>query len=85
MRAVVSEEQLQRYAELVVRVGANVAPGQLVAVRGFAEHAPLMRAIAREAYIAGARYVDPYYIDDQFRHALIELGPEESGRGRPRG
>jgi aminopeptidase len=74
---------LQRYAELVVRVGANVAPGQLVAVRGFAEHAPLMRAIAREAYAAGARYVDPYYIDDHFRHALIELGPEDSWTWTP--
>ncbi len=83
MRAVVSEEQLQRYAELVVRVGANVAPGQLVAVRGFAEHAPLMRAIAREAYVAGARYVDPYYVDDHFRHALIELGPEDSWTSTP--
>jgi aminopeptidase len=74
---------LQRYAELVVRVGANVAPGQLVAVRGFPEHAPLMRAIAREAYVAGVRYVDPYYIDDHFRHALIELGPEDAWTWTP--
>jgi aminopeptidase len=83
VRAVDSGQTLQRYAELVVRVGANVAPGQLVAVRGFAEHAPLMRAIAREAYAAGARYVDPYYIDDHFRHALIELGPEDSWTWTP--
>ena len=42
-----------------------------------------MRAIAREAYVAGARYVDPYYIDDAFRHALIELGPEETWTWTP--
>jgi aminopeptidase len=81
--AVVPEEALQRYAALVVQVGANVAPGQLVAVRGFAEHAPLMRAIAREAYTAGARYVDPYYVDDHFRHALIELGVEDAWTWTP--
>jgi aminopeptidase len=73
-----STERIDRYAELVVRVGANVAPGQLVVVRGFPEHAELMRAIARAAYDAGARYVDPYYVDDHFRHALIERGPEDS-------
>jgi aminopeptidase len=83
VRAVVPEERLQRYAELVVQVGANVAPGQLVAVRGMAEHAPLMRAIARASYAAGARYVDPYYTDDSFRHSLIELGPEDAWTWTP--
>ncbi|MDQ5821029.1 MAG: aminopeptidase [Actinomycetota bacterium] len=76
-------DRLQRYAELIVKIGANIAPGQLVAVRGLPEHAPLMREIAREAYVAGARYVDPYYIDGHFRHALIESGPEEAWTWTP--
>jgi leucyl aminopeptidase (aminopeptidase T) len=42
-----------------VRVGANVAPGQLVHVNGGAvEHAPLVRALTRAAYAAGASNVD---------------------------
>src|SRR5829696_1765130 len=49
-------EDLQaRYAELVVRVGVNVQPGQEVLIRGLVEHAPVARAIARQAYLAGAR------------------------------
>jgi aminopeptidase len=70
--------RLERYAELAVRVGANVAPGQLVEVYGLVEHAPLVRAIARAAYEAGARYVDVLYTDNHIRRALIELAPEES-------
>ena len=45
-----------RYAELAVRVGANVQPGQLVDVLARVEHAPVARAVAREAYKAGASY-----------------------------
>jgi aminopeptidase len=59
-------------------VGANVQPGQLVVVTGTVEHAPLMREIAREAYRAGARLVEPYYQDRRFTRAHIELGPEDS-------
>ena len=70
--------RLERYADLAVRVGANVAPGQLVELYGLVEHAPLVRALARAAYGAGARYVDVLYTDNHVRRALIELAPEES-------
>jgi aminopeptidase len=72
------DQRLQRYAELAIQVGANVAPGQLVAVGGLVEHAPLVREIVRAAYAAGARYVDVGYGDNHVRRALIELGPEEA-------
>ena len=72
------QERLRRYAELTVSVGANVQPGQLVVITGIVEHAPLMREIARAAYRAGARLVEPYYQDRHFTRALIELGPESS-------
>jgi aminopeptidase len=72
------QDRLTRYARLTVSVGANVQPGQLVVVTGTVEHAPLMREIAREAYRAGARLVEPYYQDRRITRAQIELGPEES-------
>ena len=72
------DERLRQYAELVVRVGANVAEGQLVGVSGEVEHAPLVRAVARAAYEAGARYVDATYADAHVRHAMIERAPEET-------
>jgi aminopeptidase len=65
-------------AELAVRVGANVQPGQLVVVYGLVEQAPLAREIARAAYRSGARIVEPFFVDRHFTRALVELGPEES-------
>jgi aminopeptidase len=62
----------ERYAELVVRVGANVQPGQLVDVLAGLEHVAIVREVARAAYRAGARYVDVRYVDPHVRRALIE-------------
>ena len=72
------QERLQRYAELAVSVGANVAAGQLVAVGGLISHAPLVRAITRAAYAAGASYVDVRYHDNHVHRALIEMAPDEA-------
>jgi aminopeptidase len=73
------DERLARYAELAVRVGANVAPGQtaFVTSRTIA-HAPLVRALARAAYAAGAGYVDVLYVDQHVRRAMIELAPDQT-------
>jgi aminopeptidase len=74
---VTSEERLQRYAELAVRVGANVQPGQDVVVTCLVEHAQIARAMTHEAYRAGAKHVIVLYSDLHVRRASIELGPEE--------
>jgi aminopeptidase len=66
-----------KYAELVVRVGANVQPGQLVDVMARVEHAAVARAVTRAAYRAGAAYVDVYYTDQHIRRALIEGAADE--------
>ena len=42
------------------------------------EHKDIARAVARAAYRAGARHVQPLYTDLHFRRAAVELGPEES-------
>ena len=70
--------RLERYAELAVRVGANVQPGQTVFLLSEIEHAPLARALTRAAYAAGARYVDVRYRDQHVKRALIELGPDSA-------
>jgi aminopeptidase len=66
-----------RYAELAVRVGANVQAGQLVEVIGRVEHADVIRAVTRAAYAAGARYVDVLYSDQHVRRAMIESAPDD--------
>ncbi len=73
-----AQTRLERYADLAVRVGANVEEGQLVTVGGLVEHAELIRAVTRAAYAAGARYVDAFYLDQHVRRAMIECGPEET-------
>src|SRR3954471_4553490 len=72
------QQLIDSYARLLVRIGANVQPGQLVQVAAQTEHAALVRTIAREAYEAGARYVDVFYAEPYARRALIELGPDDS-------
>jgi aminopeptidase len=72
------DERLERYAELVVRVGANVQPGQEVFLLADVGHHELARALARQAYRAGAAYVHARYTDGHVRRAMIELGPDEA-------
>ncbi|HVC86899.1 MAG TPA: aminopeptidase [Gaiellaceae bacterium] len=65
-------DRIAAYADLIVRVGANVQPGQTVFVDGFVEHAPLVRALAASAYDAGARLVDVIYRDNHIRRAFLQ-------------
>jgi aminopeptidase len=72
------DEMLASYARLAVEVGVNLQPGQRLAVNGYVEHAPLIRAVTAAAYEAGAAYVDVYYADQRVRrehikHASTEL------------
>ena len=72
-----ADERVRRYAELAVRLGANVQAGQDVVVTCLVEHADIARAVAREAYRAGAMHVVVLYGDLHLRRAAVELGPEE--------
>ncbi|GEM89730.1 aminopeptidase [Oceanithermus desulfurans] len=52
-----SDDRLQRYADLALRVGLNLQEGQPLVLSGSAESRPLLRALARSAYRLGARAV----------------------------
>jgi len=71
------ESLVKRYAELVVRVGANVHEGQDVAILAYVEQAPFVRTLAAAAYEAGARYVVPLYADQHVKRELILHGSDE--------
>jgi aminopeptidase len=71
-------ERIQALARLTVQVGCNLQPGQTLAVNALVEHAPLVRAVAKEAYAAGARYVDVYYADQHVRRSYIEYASDEA-------
>jgi aminopeptidase len=71
------DDVLPRYAELIVRVGANVQPGQVVLVTALLDHAPLARAVTEAAYGAGARYVDVRYADQHIRKSFLKHAADE--------
>jgi len=76
-------DRLDAYADLVVRVGANLQPGQTLFVNAAPEHVDLARAIARAGYRAGAAFVDVRYVDPHVRRAMIERGPDEALTASP--
>ena len=72
------EQRIDRYADLIVRVGVNVQPGQTVFVdRPRRPRAARPRGRRAPPTRAGARYVDVRYVDPHVRKAFIELAPDE--------
>jgi aminopeptidase len=69
---------LERYAELIVAVGANVQPGQLVDVWSALGKEELTRAVTAAAYRRGAKFVDVAYYDPYVKRARVEHVDEES-------
>ncbi len=68
---------LEKYARLVVRVGANVQPGQQVVINALPEQADSARALADEAYRVGAQRVTIKYRDPHLQRAAVEHAPDE--------
>ncbi len=67
---------LTRYADLIVSVGANVQPDQVLSVEALPEAQPLVAEIARAAYARGARYVDAFYFDPAVKRIRAERAPD---------
>jgi aminopeptidase len=65
-------DRIRAMAELIVRFGANVQPGQVVAISSEPGKEPLARAIAEAAYAAGAKFVDLSMFDIHFKHARVQ-------------
>jgi aminopeptidase len=72
------DDKLQRLAELAVRVGANVQPGQIVAVASSPGKEEFTRAVAAEAYKAGAKFVDVVWFDPWVKRARVEHAPDDT-------
>jgi aminopeptidase len=73
-------DRLERYADLIVRVGANVQPGQDVYLVANVAHVPIARAIAERAYAIGAGRVVIEYTDEHVRRSAIVHAEEEALR-----
>jgi aminopeptidase len=73
---VIDDATLERFAELVVGFGANVQPGQVVAIGSEIGKEPLTRALAAAAYRHGAKFVDVSYFDLHLKRARIQHADE---------
>jgi len=86
------ERNLDKYAEVVIRVGLNLQPGQRLLIIGrlhlgfpgvSLELAPLIRRIVKKAYEAGARLVDVMWSDDQLVTTRYQHAPRDTFAEHP--
>ncbi|MBA5726584.1 aminopeptidase [Bombella mellum] len=69
---------LDRLAEVSVRTGLNITPGQQLIITAGLEAVPLIRHITAHAYRAGASLVTTLYQDDETTLARFRHGHEDS-------
>jgi aminopeptidase len=75
----VSVDRTQRLAELLVGFGANVQPGQIVAVAAYVGgQEELVRAVAGAAYRRGAKFVDVAWFDPLVKRERIATAAEDT-------
>ena len=72
------EVRVDRLAEVAVRVGLGLRPGQELILTAPLDAAPLVRRITEHAYRAGASLVTPIYGDDEAVLARFRFAPDES-------
>jgi len=68
---VTDNDRLERFADLAVRVGANVQPGTGVLVTANTAHLEIARAVVERAYAAGAAWVEVEWSDGPIRHSRL--------------
>jgi aminopeptidase len=77
-------DRLERFADLVVRIGANVQPGSGVLLRTDIAHLEIARAVVERAYAAGASWVEIEWSDGPIRRSqLTHASMETLTRARP--
>lgn len=72
------EVLLEKYAELVVKVGVNIQPGQVLLVQAPLETVEFTRLVVAKAYEAGAKYVQVEWDDEVITKMRYEKAPDDS-------
>ncbi len=72
------EQKLDRLAQVAVRVGLGIAPGQQLVMTATLDAAPLARRITEHAYKAGATLVTTLYGDEESTLLRYRYGPDAS-------
>ncbi|MFX1593148.1 MAG: aminopeptidase [Promethearchaeota archaeon] len=80
------EKNLENYADVIVKIGLNLQPGQRLLIGGTTPYTygtpielfPLVRLITKKAYKVGARFVEVFWDDNQLRKIRFEHAPSDS-------
>lgn len=77
------QKNLEKYADLAVRVGVNLQPNQNLTINASIEVVDFVRLVVKKAYEAGARNVYVEWSDDVITRTRFELASEEALRDYP--
>ena len=78
------DQQLEKYAELTVKVALNIQEGQLLWISAPTGTEILVRKIVRQAYLAGARNVHVNWYDEEIKRTHYELASNEVFKQYPK-
>jgi aminopeptidase len=70
--------KLDRLAEVAIKIGLRLQPGQDLLLTAPTVGLPLVRKIAEHAYKAGAGLVTPFFSDDEITLSRYRFGSDES-------
>ena len=84
METLTFEQKLQRYAELTVKVGVNLQPGQKLVIIAYSlDVAPTVREVAASAYQNGCRLVTVIWLDEQLDKVRFQHAPRDTFEESP--
>ncbi|NGZ74631.1 aminopeptidase [Saccharibacillus alkalitolerans] len=72
------QANLNKYAELAVKVGVNVQPGQILMIDAGVESLEYVRLVVKHAYAAGAKLVKVNLSDEAITRMRYDLAPDDS-------
>ena len=78
------QQKLNRLAEVAVRVGLGLRPGQELVITASIDAVPMARRITEQAYRAGASLVTTLYTDDETTLMRYRFAPNESFERAPK-
>lgn len=77
------EQKLEKYAELGVKIGVNIQPGQTLVVNAPISTVDFVRLVAKKAYEAGAKNVHVEWNDEELTKIKFEKAPDEAFKEYP--
>jgi aminopeptidase len=75
---------LEKYAELAVKVGVNIQPGQTLVINTTTDSREFVRNVVKKAYEAGAANVIVNWTDDVVSRLKYDLAPDEAFNEYPK-